>query len=262
MRRGGLLRGKIRVLAMWVIGPLYSNLTKPVLVLRMVVRNFFSPRADSSGDRASTAHGLERCRIVYINLASRPDRKTQIEEEFRLLGVGDYERFDAVARERGITGCNLSHAAVLSTENYPEELLMVCEDDAKFLVSRDELDHAIESFFSKEWLDVLCLGNFVENKVIRIDEDFAVSNNIQTASCYLVRRKHLALISSVFLKSAQRLERGSPVWLYALDIAWKSLQRWRLTFAVPLKTMVVQRPSFSDIQQRDVDYFPDGSFST
>ena len=246
---------------MWLIGPFYSNITKPVLVLRMVVRKFFSVWADRPGDRTSTAHGLERCRIVYINLASRPDRKTQIEKEFRLLGVRNYERFDAIARDRGITGCNLSHAAVLSTENFLDELVMVCEDDAKFLVSREDIDQAIELFFSKEWLDVLCLGNVVENKAIRIDEHFAISNNVQTTSCYLVRRKHLALISSVFLKSAHKLERGSPVWLYASDIAWKSLQRWRLTFAVPLKTMVVQRPSFSDIQQREVDYFADDSSS-
>ena len=70
------------------------------------------------------------------------------------------------------------------------------------------------------------------------------------------------MISSVFRKSAEKLEGGSPVWLDALDISWKSLQRWRLTFTVPLKTMVVQRPSFSDIEKRGVDYFADGSSST
>lgn len=255
MKRGGVFRGKIRLLAVWLIGPVYSNITKPILLLRMLIKKFFTPKVLDLMRSSSTTHGLDRCRIFYINLASRPDRKLEIEEEFRRLRVRDFERFDAIAREKGFVGCGLSHAAVLSGENYPEELVMVCEDDAQFLVSREEIDRIIESFVSQSWLDVLCLGIRVENKTIRIDQDFAISNNIQTASCYVVRRKNRALISSIFAKSAQKLERGWPAWLFAIDIAWKSAQRWRLVFAVPNNTAVVQRQSFSDIEKREVDYY-------
>ena len=255
MKRGGIFRGKIRVLAVWFIGPFYSNLTKPILLSRVVIRKFLTPKISDLRLNSSTPQGLDRCKIVYINLASRPDRKLEIEGEFRRLGLRYFQRFEAIARERGIVGCNLSHAAVLSGEHYSEELVMVCEDDAQFLASREEIDQIIEFFVSQSWLDVLCLGNRVENKAIRINQDFAISNNIQTTSCYVVRRKHLALIGAIFAKSAKKLERGSPVWLNALDIAWKSAQRWRLVFAVPRKEMVVQRASFSDIEKREVDYF-------
>lgn len=241
---------------MWLIGPVYSNITKPILLLRMLIKKFFTPKVSDLMRSSSTTHGLDRCRIIYINLASRPDRKLEIEEEFRRLRVRDFERFDAIAKEKGIVGCNLSHAAVLGGKNYSEELVMVCEDDAQFVASREEVDHIIDSFVSKSWLDVLCLGNLVENKVIRIDQDFAISNNVQTTSCYVVRGAHLASIASIFAKSARKLEKGSPVWLHALDIAWKSAQRWSLVFAVPHAPTVIQRASFSDIEKRKVDYFP------
>lgn len=243
------------MLAVWLIGPVYSNITKPILLLRMLVKKFFTPKVPNLLRSSSTTHGLDRCRIFYINLASRPDRKLEIEEEFRRLGVRDFERFEAISREKGIVGCNLSHAAVLSGKNCSEELVMVCEDDAQFVASREEVDHIIDSFVSKSWLDVLCLGNLVENKVVRIDQEFAISNNVQTTSCYVVKRKNVALISSIFAESAKKLEKGSPVWLHALDIAWKSAQRWRLVFAVPHEPTVIQRASFSDIEEREVDYF-------
>lgn len=240
---------------MWLIGPFYSNITKPVLLLRMLIKKSLTPEIVDPRLNSSTAHGLGRCRIVYINLASRPDRRLEIEEEFSRLRVRDFRRFEAIAKERGIVGCNLSHAAVLRGENHSEELVLVCEDDAQFLVSREKIDQIIESFVSQSWLDVLCLGNVVENKVVRVDQNFAISNNVQTTSCYVVRREHLALIASIFAKSARKLERGSPVWLNALDIAWKSVQRWRLVFAVPHEPTVIQRASFSDIEKKEVDYF-------
>jgi len=248
------MRPKVRRLLEWLIGPFYSNITKPALLLRFATMKLYHQRVRSSQPPTSGRFGLERCEVFYINLASRGDRKTQIQAEFQRLGLAGVERFDAIRDSNGFIGCSLSHAAVLARASAGRELVMVCEDDAQFVLGKQEIDGLIESFYSKPWLDVLCLSSVIENKPIRVHSEFFISNNIQTTACYIIRREILPIVAKTFRRSTFVLNHGTPVWLGALDIVWKSAQRWKLVFSVPAKTAVIQRTSHSDIQNAQVDY--------
>ena len=70
----------------------------------------------------------------YINLASRTDRKAQVEEQLRNVGLTCAQRFNAVKLDDGRVGCSMSHLKCLSIakENkWPH--VLICEDDIEFL---------------------------------------------------------------------------------------------------------------------------------
>lgn len=198
---------------------------------------------------------MDACDIVFINLGLRPDRKKQIEAELKKLGIANPRRLNATQAEPGILGANISHARALLSSSRLHELIMVCEDDAEFLIDRSRLEHYIEEFRKDKSLDVLCLSYSTQGRFLETDGDFRISNNVQTAACYLLRSEHIDRVAECFLQGARKLEKGGRNWIFALDIFWKSLQRWTLIFAIPRDLPVVQRPSWSDIENTFVKYF-------
>ena len=50
--------------------------------------------------------------IFYINLDTRPDRKTRFELEMKKLGL-EATRFNAIKHKSGAVGCSMSHLALL-----------------------------------------------------------------------------------------------------------------------------------------------------
>lgn len=245
-------RGKLREAAEFLWGPVYSELTKPILLARYLLRKLATTQNSGiSHDK----QGLARCAVRYMNLPKRIDRDKEMLGELRKMRIDQFSRYEAIETNPGILGCTSTHASLLSDPIGDYELLMICEDDAKFLVDREYLDSVIEGFFHDPRLDVLCLSFFLRNKPISVGENFAISNNIQTAACYVVRKSKIGLLKESFDRAADKLAKDLPVWVFAGDIAWKSLQRWRLVFAVPRETLVIQRPSFSDIQGESVDYW-------
>lgn len=104
------------------------------------------PPFDSKGNiLAPLAHPLEQFdRIFIINLATRPDRRREMGEQLRRIGLSlDWERltvFDAVRPDGpgefptlGARGCFLSHLGVLrEAERQGLRRMMVWEDDLDF----------------------------------------------------------------------------------------------------------------------------------
>lgn len=195
--------------------------------------------------------GLDRCRIVYINLDRRPDRREAIEAELQRIGAGHAIRLAAVERPIGAQGCAESHLQAL-TDWDPEaaELLMVIEDDALFLVDRRHLDQMIEGFMADPSLDVLCLG-FNAKYLLPISATLSITSKSLTTSCYVLKRQMRAPLVAVARRSADSFDRG-PDGVH-IDRAWRRLQR-RWFFAIPRVRAVQQRPSFSDIEGRFVEY--------
>lgn len=197
------------------------------------------------------AVGLDRCRIVYINLERRPDRREAIEAELHRIGVGHAVRLVAFDRPNGAQGCAESHLEALTAwETERTELLLVCEDDAIFLVDRPSLDKMIETFVADPSMDVLCLGFNAKNE-IPVSEAMSITSNTQTTSCYVLKRHMKVPCLAVARRSAEsfhRRRRGVPI-----DQAWKALQR-RWFFVIPRVRPVQQRASFSDVERRFVEY--------
>jgi hypothetical protein len=112
----------------------------------------------------------------------------------------------------------------------------------------------IDEFYRNPGLDVLCLGYNLRAKPIPISRDLQLTENTQTASCYVVKTKARGVLRDIFAKSADDLVSGVDSRVAALDIAWKDAQDGTLVFAVPREPAVIQRPGHSDIANSFVDY--------
>lgn len=198
-------------------------------------------------------YGLDRCDITYINLEHRNDRRERIEAEFAKIGAKNVTRFEAHRHERGAIGCAMSHRDVIrAARPEPGRLLMVCEDDLKFLVDRARLDHLIERFFCDSRMDVLCLAYNRRNGV-EVDADFLITANTRTMSCYLVKPHVVDMLHSTSCESVARLGAGEPDKVAAVDVTWQAVQQ-RFIFALARPRAAQQAPSYSDILGREVDY--------
>lgn len=198
---------------------------------------------------------LDDASIVYINLAKRSDRDRQIRAEFDRLGLTDVQRFEAIEHANGGLGCALSHKACLTraSENLGP-VTIVCEDDVEFLASRETIEALIDEFRLDSRLDVLCLGNAPVEPLVKVSETLSIGNAIQTTSCYVLKATSVPVIANSASKSAARLRAGKSYERNALDQIWKKEQQGRLFFAVPNEQVARQRPSFSDIEKRNVTY--------
>jgi hypothetical protein len=197
--------------------------------------------------------GLNRCDIFYINLDHRIDRRSHIEGEFEKIGVSNYTRIAAIKDENGALGCAQSHLNILRAwDANPQRLLMICEDDCQFLLERSEIDDLVDQFFSDTRLDVLCLGYNARNGV-PVTNEFTITSNTQTLSCYIMKPHIVAKLIESALKSTKWLATGLPEQKAAIDVVWKELQT-QYMFAIPRNRAAKQTGFYSDIQKKSVSY--------
>jgi Glycosyltransferase family 25 (LPS biosynthesis protein) len=191
----------------------------------------------------------------FINLQSRSDRRRTTTEHLSTFPTLKLERWQATADGNGALGCAQSHASVL--ENFISQDLdfaLVVEDDIEFLVSETELAEIVAEFLNDASLDVLCLANSNQISPRRISEALSISCSTQTAAAYLLKRRAAKPLLRKFRRSIALFGAGEPKKVAAIDQQWKPLQRGRLIFAVPHERVARQRPSFSDIEGRTVNY--------
>lgn len=215
---------------------------------------FFASRVISSKSRQTkTLYGLDRCEVRYINLRRRKDRRDLIEGELAKLGISEVSRIEAIEEEMGILGCGRSHILALAAKT-ERDCLMVCEDDVMFVSDEETVSGIVEEFLDRPEIDILCLANNSIGRPVAISTGLAISNDIQTTACYLVKERGRKLLRDVFGESVEALLAGEDPKTAALDRMWKKLQSGVLIFAVPRASLAVQRPGFSDIAREFVDY--------
>ena len=192
--------------------------------------------------------------IFYINLASRLDKRENIECELHNFGLIG-ERFDAIYHKEGIVGCAKSHLEVLKlakARGYKNVLIL--EDDFMFLVSKEDFERELTTFFDSGLTFDVC---FLSYNVLQSAE---IANSIvnraidtQTASGYIVNAHYLDKLITLYEESNLLLENTRMHWLYANDISWKKYQltdNW-----VYFKTRIgKQRPGISDNNGTYADY--------
>lgn len=189
--------------------------------------------------------------IVYINLDGRRDRASETLVEFEKLDARDVVRFSAIRDENGGVGCSKSHQKVLaSMKDLSFTAAMICEDDVEFLANREEIEDCVSEFLQRPELGVLCLAYRVRGGRAPISRRLAISNNIQTTSCYLVKPFAVEALEKSFANSVSRLEAGESWRIAALDQLWKQTQSREVIFAIPTKPLAHQRESYSDIAQQ------------
>ena len=99
------------------------------------------------------------CKIIYINLDKRPDRRSEIEGELSRMGLVG-ERFPAIETKPGYIGCSQSHRNILLraiAENW--ENVLILEDDFQFVIDKKTFEERMVNFFtSKIPYDVLMIS--------------------------------------------------------------------------------------------------------
>jgi GR25 family glycosyltransferase involved in LPS biosynthesis len=193
--------------------------------------------------------------IKYINLDSRPDRKTHIESQLASVGFSAYERFKAIKTSNGAIGCTMSHLkCLMEAREKGLSHLLVCEDDTTFL-QPEVFKRQLNAFLQKQhpWDVVLIAGNNVL-PYQHVDETCIKVSHCQTTTCYLVQGHYFTtLIDNI--NSGLRLLMQNPAnrFYYAIDKYWLQLQKqdkWYLI--IPLT--VIQQEGYSDIEHKVMNY--------
>jgi glycosyl transferase family 25 len=190
----------------------------------------------------------------YINLDSRPDRKTHVEEQLSIIGI-QAERFKAIKLPNGAIGCSMSHLKLLETakdNNLPH--ILIVEDDIKFL-NPELFKSQLNTFLSnhKGW-DVLLLGGNNIPPYIKIDDTCVKITTCQTTTGYLVNGHYIDILINNFRNGIAKLLAYPHLHtIYAIDKFWFKLQRKHNWFLI-IPLTVTQREDYSDIEKRTTDY--------
>jgi len=223
------------------------------------------PRLVSSALRGDLGHGqgsgealtssfvadLKSLPAFYINLDSRPDRNLQTLEEFRRMGLRTPIRFAAASNPNGGLGCSMSHRDLVQMLIATGSgLTMICEDDVEFIAHPQAFSNVILEFQERRNLGVLCLAYRVRGPRLRISSSLSISNNIQTAACYVVKPFALRPLRQSFQTSVSKLEQGAAWATFANDQLWKQVQTDEIFFSIPHTPMARQRESYSDIAMK------------
>jgi glycosyl transferase family 25 len=166
-------------------------------------------------------------KIIYINLQKRTDRKNTIEKELDNFKL-KYQRFEAIETPGfGILGCGLSHLSVLKfakEKNYKN--ILILEDDFTFIVSKEEFENQIKSFFSLQIGFDVCMLSYNLFHSIETDNKFVGKIlEAQTASGYIVNNHYFDKLIYLYEDAMPKLKETKCHWIYANDQIWKQLQK-------------------------------------
>lgn len=201
---------------------------------------------------------LPNCKIIYLNLDERLDRKEHIEKQLKDLGMNDFERFSAIKRNPGWEGHTLSFVAILEkaiNEKYEQLLIveddMLIEDIPKFKDSMKSFEENIKNNF-----DVLLLGGNNQGSLKEKAEYYCKITKTFAGAAYLVNKHYYKTFLDRLMISKKFIMEHPGVRMdhvYASDVIMNKIQaedNWYLIFPHG----AVQLPGYSDILKRNVDY--------
>jgi len=190
----------------------------------------------------------------YINLEHRIDRKISTINELNKLGINIPNRFNAIKNNNGAIGCYMSHLEVLKLAKKKDwDYVTVFEDDVEFLKPEETLKKINNIFNSNIKWNVIILGGNNSMPYKKINDDCIQVFNCQTTTAYIVKKEYYDKLIDHWTKGLNNLIRTNDSPKYALDITWKQLQNID-TFLLVIPINVVQRESYSDIENRNVNY--------
>lgn len=194
---------------------------------------------------------------LFINLDSRVDRLQHALDEFGKMDI-QVERVSAIKNKHGAIGCTMSHIKCLQMAKERDyDYVFICEDDITFLDPTKLKEHM--KLFHRhihetlKW-DVLIIGGNNVPPYQPLTEYCARVFSCQTTTGYIVRKHFYDILIANFKESATNLMKDpGNTREFALDIYWKRLQKQYIWLMITPPT-VTQYESFSDIEQRNVNY--------
>lgn len=181
--------------------------------------------------------------IYCINLDERQDRWQESQREFSQLPFPKVQRVPAIKHSTPAFGCGLSHFQTLQRSLGRDKHVMIFEDDVRFINNFKELPEYLDGLDSLYFWDMLYLGANITTPLRKVSDRFARVYHAQSTHAYCVHKDFIATI----LKYKHLV--GKPMDLiYAEDIIPDNC----CFITIPM--LAIQRPSFSNIEQRVVDY--------
>lgn len=188
-------------------------------------------------------------RIFVINLDRRADRWQECVEQFRMFGIHSWERFAAYAdvkddsgKPNGNCGCTASHRALLEVIAYQHiPRALVLEDD--FQIVHGDFTERFEAAIRElpENWDMLYLGgHYGEAPISRVSPHVIRCGRMLTTSSY-------GITCGMARRMAPHISGVGPI-----DSLYGGFHRDNNCLILSPRLMI-QRPSFSDLQERDMD---------
>lgn len=157
-------------------------------------------------------------------------------------------RFNAIKHNHGGVGCTSSHIAVLemAIQNKWKNYLVV-EDDAVWSPSTEQ-SLKLFSDLVKNPFDVLTLGI----AHAKYTSEYKLISG-QTTTAYIVQEHYYPVLLQNFKEGLYNFLTTGNYGAYALDQYWKHLQAKDNWYCV-IPSLLIQRPSYSDIERKNTDY--------
>jgi GR25 family glycosyltransferase involved in LPS biosynthesis len=192
--------------------------------------------------------------IFYINLDTRPDRKSRFEEEMKKLGL-QANRFNAVKNKSGAIGCSISHLTLLKyARDNKLDHIVIMEDDITFL-NPEVFINSLNNFLSSEIaFDVLLLAGNNMAPYTKVNDYCVKIQKCQTTTGYLVKQHYYDNLIKNFEEGIHNLTLNlNNTNDYAIDQYWTKLQLVDNWFLLTPLT-ITQRPDYSNIEKRITNY--------
>jgi glycosyl transferase family 25 len=187
-------------------------------------------------------------KVFFINLDHRTDRLAEINGELESHGLANLsERFPAIRHETiGGVGCGRSHIEVLRlAKERGYSRILVLEDDFMFTVGAPEFEKCMQTVDDLNF-DVCLLAGHLITISAHDEHDFLYKvHEAQTTSGYIINSHYYDTLIQVFSDAVLQFEATNHHWLYAIDVAWKTLQM-RDDWVCLNPRVGKQRPSYSD----------------
>jgi glycosyl transferase family 25 len=200
-----------------------------------------------------------------INLEKRTDRWQECLQNFASFGLPAslIQRWPAYEDSFGALGCAKSHVAVLADfiVNHSEPYCLVLEDDFDLLRPWNDFVNLFNEVQHNglDW-DALLLAGTCTLAYPEGPTGLARILESQSTVGYMLQRRYVPAVLHTFAHSVCMLEKfrtnvPREPWThrFAIDQAWKVLQRDCRWF-IFTPTVGHQRESFSDIEQKQVNY--------
>ncbi len=193
--------------------------------------------------------------VCYINLVERTDRKEHVKKQLNMVGLTNFERFNAIKLPDGALGCSMSHLKCLQiAKDKKLDHILIVEDDIIFLnpeIFIKQLNRFLEN--NKEWDVLLIAGNNVPPYKV-VDETCVQVSWCQTTTGYLIRNQYYdTLIQNIKEGINHLIREPKNKIMYAIDKYWLSLQK-RDTWLLLIPLTVSQKEGYSDIEKQVTNY--------
>ena len=190
----------------------------------------------------------------YINLLSRPDRKTHVENQLLSIGI-NAERFNAIKMKNGAIGCSISHLKIIeiAKKNNWDHVLIV-EDDILFTKPTMFIEQFNKFLKKHNDYDIILIAGNNLPPYKTIDDTCVKVTQCQTTTGYLVKNHYFDTLIKNYKEGLLNLIKD-PInhRLFAIDKYWFNLQKKDKWYLITPLT-VTQREDYSDIEKRPTNY--------